>query len=161
MIIKLSAETSFDLTSVQRILLEYKSLNTVKFLCMTKVSVILLDDTWTTIDEFSKNVIRQKIHYFLFNREIPTLQNIISAVAELTVMSVYFKMDINVQTVKRTLIYFHEKKKQNSVLTDREDLITWRRNYLKDIRKYREGKRTIYGWNLVRHGTLYSNSMGR
>lgn len=36
------------------------------------------------------------------------------------------------------------KRKRCSILTEREDLLVWRQNYLYDIKKYRKKERCIY-----------------
>lgn len=135
---ELSEKSGVGLTSIQRILAEYKSTKTVKSPKMTKVRIKLFD----TIDDFHKTVIRKKVQTFWFNRELPTLQKVLSVVAE----------DKSLPTLKRSSMYkllkelkfVFTRRKQNSVLRDRDDLIICRRNYLKDIRQYREEGRTIY-----------------
>lgn len=94
------------------------------------------------IDDFDKNAIRQKIHMFWRNRDPPTLNKIMNAVSE----------DDSLPTLKRTTMYTllkdlnfeYTKRKRNSYLTEREDLIIWRRNYLRNIKAYREEGRTLY-----------------
>jgi len=41
-------------------------------------------------------------------------------------------------------LFIYTKRKQNSVLSEREDLIVCRRNYLRSIKAYREEGRTLY-----------------
>lgn len=75
-------------------------------------------------------------------RELPTIDKILHEVNE----------DPSLPNFKRTSLYniikkldfVFAKRKRCSVLTEREDLIVWRRDYLYDIRKYRKEGRTIY-----------------
>lgn len=72
---------------------------------------------------------------FWLNRDSPTLDKIIKAVSE----------DDSLPTLKRTTIYSllkhlnfqYTKRKQNSYLTEIDDLILWRRNYLRSVEAYR------------------------
>lgn len=41
-------------------------------------------------------------------------------------------------------LFFIKKRKRNSVLTEREELTSWQRNYMYDIRKFREKNRPFY-----------------
>jgi len=40
--------------------------------------------------------------------------------------------------------FVYTKRNRNSALTEREDLVLWRREYISQIRRYRQEGRTIY-----------------
>ncbi|KAE9522234.1 hypothetical protein AGLY_017372 [Aphis glycines] len=94
------------------------------------------------IDDFDKNAIRQKIHGFWYRHKIPTLNKVLVAINE----------DSSLPTLSRTGLYRllgnlnfeFTKRQRNSALTEREDLIMWRRNFIRNIRLYRSEGRTIY-----------------
>ncbi|XP_050507899.1 uncharacterized protein LOC126885381 [Diabrotica virgifera virgifera] len=94
------------------------------------------------INEFAKNIIRRKIHGFFFKKEIPNLNKILQEV----------KDDPDLPNIGRTklwevlkeLNFRWEKSDRKSVLIDREEIICWRRHYLRSIRKFRAEGRPIY-----------------
>ncbi|XP_029659120.1 uncharacterized protein LOC115233052 [Formica exsecta] len=76
------------------------------------------------------------------NKELPTLAKVLRAVNN----------DENLPNFKRTnfwkllkdLNFVFIGRRRNSVLTERDDLILWRRNYLRAVKKFREEGRPIY-----------------
>jgi len=94
------------------------------------------------IDVLNRNELRQKVHSIWLRRELPTIDKVLLEV----------NRDPSIPNFKRTGMYniikksnfILTKRKRCSVLTEREHLIAWRRNYLHDIRKYRKEGRSIY-----------------
>lgn len=135
---ELMSETGLGKNSIEKTISEYKSQKTISSPNIKKQrpKIIYL------IDDFDKNAIRQKIHMFWRNRDPPTLDKIINAVSN----------DDSLPTLKRTTMYAllkdlhfeYTKRKQNSYLTERENLIIWRRNDLRSIKAYQEEGRTLY-----------------
>ena len=94
------------------------------------------------IDEDVKSIIRRKVHNFYFNREIPTLDKILNAVKEdETLPNVGRK---KLWRILHQLNFSWEKHNRKSMLLDRQDIIFWRRQYLRDMSRYRSEKRTIF-----------------
>ncbi|CAI6359323.1 unnamed protein product [Macrosiphum euphorbiae] len=101
---------------------------------------IIIINMFKDITSKTSNV-KQKVHAIWLRRELPTIDKILYEVNE----------DPSFPNFKRTSLYNIIKKldfvfterKRCSVLTEHEDLINWRRNYLYDVPKYRE-KGTIY-----------------
>ncbi|XP_008179338.1 uncharacterized protein LOC103311654 [Acyrthosiphon pisum] len=87
--------------------------------------------------DYDKKYIR-----FWLRRELPTIDKILVAVNEDPSLP-NFKRTTLYSTIKK-LDFVFEKRKRCSVLTEREDLIVWHRNYLYNIRKYRQEGRQIY-----------------
>lgn len=93
-------------------------------------------------DNLDKNALRQKIHSFWLRNELPTIDKILQAVND----------DPDLPNFKQTILYSTNKKldfvfikrKQCSVLIEREVLLVSRNNYLYYIRKYREGHFIYY-----------------
>lgn len=48
------------------------------------------------------------------------------------------------QRVLKDLQFEYTKRNRNSALTEREDLVLWRREYISQIRRYRQEGRTMY-----------------
>lgn len=94
------------------------------------------------IDDFSKCAIRRKVHEFFFRNEQPTVEKVLRVVNE----------DDDLPSFKRTTFFIilkklgfkFKKRGRNMFLSDRDDIILWRRNYLRTIKKYREEGRPIY-----------------
>jgi hypothetical protein len=78
----------------------------------------------------------------ILKNEIPTIDKILQAVNDDPARP-NFKRTVLYETIKK-LDFVFTKRKRCSVLTEREDLLVWRHNYLYDIRKYRKKGRCIY-----------------
>lgn len=84
------------------------------------------------IDNFSKCAIRRKVHEFFFRNERPTLEKVLSSVND----------DIDLPNFKRTtfhgvlkkLGFVFSSRGRNMYLSDRDDIILWRRKYLRQIK---------------------------
>jgi hypothetical protein len=87
------------------------------------------------IDEFDKNAIRQKIHDFWRNREVPTIKKMLVAINEDETLPNMKRTSF--QAVLKDLQFEYVKKNRNTALREREDLITWRRRFLTKIKHYR------------------------
>lgn len=138
MITKISQTTGIGSQTISRTISEYKRKKTVSSPNKKRAKKSLFDK----IDDLDRNGLRQKVHGIWLRRELPTIDKILHEVNE----------DPSLPNFKRTTLYniikkldfVFAKRKRCSVLTEREDLINWRRNYLFDIRRYREEERTIY-----------------
>ena len=94
------------------------------------------------IDEDVKSIIRRKVHNFYFNREIPTLDKILNAVQEDETLANVGRIKLG--RILHQLNFSWEKHNRKSMLLDRQDIIFWRRQYLRDMSRYRSEKRTIF-----------------
>lgn len=100
------------------------------------------DDVFDKLDGQNKCAIRRKVHEFFFNNEPPTVDKVLQSVND----------DDQLPNFKRTSMFKILKKLgfkfstrgRNSFLTDRDDIILWRRDYLRKIKKYRSEGRPIY-----------------
>lgn len=134
----LSKATSISYKTIMKTIVEYKKKNTVTSLNTKRVK----PSFFNKFDDLDRNRLRQKVHPIWLRHELPTVSKILFEVNE----------DPSLPNFKRTTLYnvmkklnfVFTKKKRCSVLTDREDLIVWRRKYLYDIRKYCKEGRSIY-----------------
>lgn len=94
------------------------------------------------VDEAARSLIRRKVHSFYFKNEIPTLDKILAAIRE--------EEDIPEMGRKKLWKVLHElnfswqKQGRKSLLIDKEEIICWRRKYLRSIKKYRQEQRNIF-----------------
>jgi len=120
---------------------EYKKTGQLTSPCRIKYRPTILEK----IDDFDKNAICQKIHGFWLRREIPTLSKIVQAVNDdpglLNISCT------SLRWVLKELNFEYTKRRRNSALTVRGDLVAWRQQYIQDIRRYRSEGRTIYYLN--------------
>lgn len=132
---ELTMETGIEKMRIQKIISEYKTICFPKVKKNTRVKIVQIDDV-------HKIAIRQKIHSFWHNHELPTFDKLLKAVNE----------DESLPMLKRKtmflllqeLNFLCTKRNRNCILTEREDLILCRRKYLRSIKKFREEGRTLY-----------------
>ncbi|XP_025209114.1 uncharacterized protein LOC112604348 [Melanaphis sacchari] len=95
------------------------------------------------IDNFDKCLIRQKIHSFWFRHEIPTSKNILFTINnDPDLPSLQFT---SLKKLLKDLNFDYTRWNRNRcALTEKKDIVLWRRKYLEDIRRYRKEGRTIY-----------------
>lgn len=94
------------------------------------------------LDEDTRRAIRRHIHSFFFRNEIPTLQKIFQRIQEDDSLP-----KISQRVLKRTireLNFRYMKRNRKSFLIEKEEIVLWRRNYLKKLREYRRENRKIY-----------------
>ncbi|XP_060834098.1 uncharacterized protein LOC132917396 [Rhopalosiphum padi] len=135
---ELMNETGIGKNSIEKIISEYNTNKPISSPIMKRVRPKIIE----VINDFYKNAIRQKVHSFWLNHDPPTLDKIVNAASK----------DDSLPKLKRTtmynllkdLNYVYTKRKRNSVLSEGEDLVIWRRNYLRSIKKFREEGRTLY-----------------
>lgn len=93
-------------------------------------------------DDFTLSTIRRKVHQFYERGELPTVKSILKSVNEDETLPSFKR-----ETMRRILLdigFRFEKRKHRDLLIDREDIIVWRRSYLRAIREFRRQGRTIY-----------------
>lgn len=134
----LSKKMGLGIFSIKKTLLEHERTGNVTSPNKRKPRVKYNEQ----IDECDRNAIRRNVHEFYFNKELPTLAKVLRAVNN----------DENLPNFKRTnfwkllkeLNFNFINRRRNSILTERDDLILWRRDYLKAVKKFREEGRPIY-----------------
>lgn len=89
-------------------------------------------------DTFSLGALRRKVHSYFLRNEVPTALKIRNNVTN----DPDFKMpSVSIRTLQRFLNdigFAFRKRKQNSALLERDDIIVWRRKYLRTIREMRK-----------------------
>lgn len=138
MVAEISQTSGIGLNSVCSTISEYRKTGAVTSPNKARNKKCLFD----IIDDLDRNGLRQKVHSFWLRKELPTIDKILRAVND----------DPSLPDFKRTTLYsvikkldfVFTKRKRFSVLTEREDLLVWRQNYLYDVRKFRQEGRTVY-----------------
>jgi len=135
---KISKTSGVGQKTVERTLSEYKAKGTVSLPNKKKVRKTVIDKT----EDFDQNAIRQKVHNFWFNRQIPTLNKIVVAVNEDESLPNFSKTSL--RRILKHLNFEYMTKHRNSALIERNDIVCWRRKYLESIKHYRLSGRPIY-----------------
>lgn len=94
-------------------------------------------------DSFTLGALRRKVHQYFMRNEAPTAEKILSDVTSDPDMGL---PKLSVRTMRRLLNdigFAFRKRKRNSALLEREDIIVWRRKYLRTIREMRKQKRYV------------------
>jgi len=93
-------------------------------------------------DEFQRNLIRRYVHSIWLKREIPSRDKIYQLVSK----------DESLPKISRTSLYRvlkdmgfeYIRRSKNSAMTEKTEIVLWRRRFLRDLKKYREEGRHIY-----------------
>lgn len=135
---KISITSGVGQKTVERTLAEYKAKGIVSSPNKKKIRKTVIDKT----EDFDKNAIIQKVHNFWFNRQIPTLNKILVAVNDDDNLPNFSKTSL--RRILKHLNFEYIKKKRNSALIERNDIVCWRRKYLESIKHDRLSGRPIY-----------------
>ncbi|XP_022160092.1 uncharacterized protein LOC111026344 [Myzus persicae] len=136
---ELSKELGIGATTISTTITEYNNSKTVISPSKTRIKTSFRD---TYYEEFERNVVRRHVHSFWFKREIPTVDKIHKAVSD----------DDSLPNISRTNLFRllkdmefrYSKRSRNSALTEKTEIVLWRRRYLEQLRKYRDEGRHLY-----------------
>lgn len=95
------------------------------------------------IDEDIKTGIRRQVHCFYFNKEIPTLDKILGALKEDQNLGPTISRKKLWETLKE-MNFRWEKQNRKSLLIEKDEIICWRRTYLREVKKFRGENKNIY-----------------
>lgn len=124
--------------TVYSILSEQKETNTLKSPVKKRARLSMINK----FDELDKCAIRRKVHSIYLNNDYPTLNKIMTLC----------EADEDIPTFKRTTLHkiLHDlgfefnKQDSRTLLMEREDIVLWRRKYLRQIKEHRKANKTIY-----------------
>lgn len=129
MITNISETIGIGYHTVRKTIAEYKTTKCVKSPNRKKQKPSVVDK----IDDLDKNDIRRKVHSFWLNRELPTFPKILIAINEDETLP---NIKETLRIVLKSLKFKFTKRKRNSILMERGDLVSWRRKYLSSIRRF-------------------------
>lgn len=89
-----------------------------------------------------KENIRRIVHSFFFEKKIPTLRKVLSRMREQDHLPLIGKSSLD--KVMEDLQFKYRKNQRKSMLLERSDIVCWRRDYLRQIKRHRLDGRTIY-----------------
>lgn len=115
MLLEISKSSGIGQRTIQTTLSEYESQGTVSSPSKERFRPTIIEK----IDEFDKNAIRQKIHNFWRNREVPTIKKMLVAINEDETLPNMKRTSF--QAVLKDLQFEYVKKNRNSALLERED----------------------------------------
>lgn len=121
-------------TIVGSVIKQYKESKTITIPRKTRTKKSILD----TMDDFDKNAVRK----IWFARQIPTIDKIFQAVSSNDSLPSISRT--NLFRLLKSLNFRYTKWSRNSALTERNELVEWRRRYLREIEQYREEGQHIY-----------------
>jgi len=93
-------------------------------------------------EDFGQNIIRQKVHSFWNNREIPTLNKLLVAGNKDDNFPTFSKSSL--RRILKHLNYEYLQTNRNSALIERNDIVCWRRKYMELVTHHRFNGRPIY-----------------
>lgn len=95
-----------------------------------------------TVDEEAKTSIRRTIHSFFFRNELPTLQTVLEALSDHELVPKMGKETL--RKILHEMKFTYGKVDRKSILIERQEIIAWRRNYLRKIDEFRKLKKKLY-----------------
>uniref|UniRef100_A0A1Y1JY26 Tc1-like transposase DDE domain-containing protein n=2 Tax=Photinus pyralis TaxID=7054 RepID=A0A1Y1JY26_PHOPY len=93
-------------------------------------------------EESTKTSVRQIIHNFFYHSELPTLDKILKEINSREDLPQMCRSSL--YKLMKQINFKYLKRSRKSVLIERDDIIRWRRKYLKAIKQYRNEGRAIY-----------------
>jgi len=106
--------------------MEYKTTHTFSAPKTNKTLVNRID----FVSDFEKNI-RRKVHQFFFTNELPTRDNILMEVNNDPVIPNFKTLTFHKLLMKLNLKY--QKCERNSLLINRDEIVLWRRYFLKKL----------------------------
>jgi len=135
---EISKELGIGSTTISKTIMVYNRSKTVISPNRTRVKI----SARIIFDEFARNQVRRHVHSFWYNREIPIVDKIYQAVSD----------DDSLPPISRTGLFRllkdmgfrYSKRSGNGALTEKNEIVLWRRRFLRDIRKYQKEGRHLY-----------------
>jgi len=134
----ISKELGIGEKTISNTIKEYRESKTVS----SPNKVRIHKNVTSKTDDFDKHAIRRKIHNLWLNRELPTLDKILLTVNDDESLPSFSRATLH--RLLKSMDFVYTKRGRNSALLDSNDLILWRRRYLRDINRYREEGRPLY-----------------
>lgn len=95
-----------------------------------------------SFDDFQRNTVREHVHSIWFKREIPTLDKIHQVVSADGCLPPISRT--NLFHLLKEMDFHYTKRGRNSALVEKNKTVLWRRQYLENIKKYRDEGRHVY-----------------
>lgn len=138
MIKQISIECGLGQKTVAGALSEYRNKGTVTSVVKKRIRQKVTDKIY----DFDQNAIKQKVHEFWLNRQLPTFNKILKAINEDPGLPNLSQPSL--RSVLKHLNFEFIRKSRDSVVIERNDVVCNRRKYLETIKHYRQLNRPIY-----------------
>lgn len=99
-------------------------------------------DIFDKCDDFDKGVIRRKVHNFFLRNEIPTLNKVLQSLNADDDLPKFTRSSL--YRLLRKLGFVYSNRTRKAALIERDDIVLWRRKYLREIKKIRKSGQKIY-----------------
>lgn len=135
---EISKELGIGSTTISKTIMVYNRSKIVISPNRTRVKI----SARIIFEEFARNLVRRHVHSFWFKHEIPTVDKIYQAVSN----------DDSLPPISRTGLFRllkdmgfkYSKRSRNGALTEKSEIVLWRRQFLEDLRKYQKEGRHLY-----------------
>lgn len=135
---KVASKTGVCGRSIYRIIREYKDKHEFSEPKTNQNRTNIID----SVDEFDKNAIRRKVHQYFFRSELPTIDKVLRDVNEDNDLPNFKKTTF--YKLLKSLNFNYEKRGRSSMLIEKDEIVIWRRDYLRKIKDYRNKNQKIY-----------------
>jgi len=132
-------ETGISVCTIRKIISEYEANGTVE---SPRRSRPRQRTIFNCLDEFDRNAIRMKVHSIYLRGEIPNLDKVLREINDDDTLPNFSRTSLF--RVLKKLNFVYKRRSRDCMLIDRDDIICWRRNYLRKLRQYRAEGRKIY-----------------
>jgi|SRR5579872_2984095 len=94
------------------------------------------------LDEDVKLIIRRKVHSFYFKKELPTLDKILRELSQDDTIPLISRKLL--WTTLKELNFAWEKHNRKALLLESDEIVCWRRKYLRSIKQFRNEQKKIF-----------------
>ncbi|XP_050516660.1 uncharacterized protein LOC126891526 [Diabrotica virgifera virgifera] len=129
--------TGVSATTVERIVRELKSTET-----LSAPKTRQRGRRSFHLSESQMSIIRRTVHTFFLENKLPTIKSVKVKLQENDMIPQMGRETL--RKVLHKLNFRYMKRCRKSILIDKEEIVSWRRRYLRSIRNYRVSKRKIY-----------------
>lgn len=126
----ISKQLGIGQRTVSNVISEYNSKKTVTSPSKTRIKPSFKDK----FDDVQLNTVRRHVHSFWYEKTIPTLDKILQVVKDDDSLPDISRM--NLQRLLKFMDFEYTKRSRNSALIEKDEIVVWRRRYLRAIRKY-------------------------
>lgn len=131
-------QTGVGTASVYRIRKQINQNNDLKSPSKTRNRCPLPDK----YDDFTKSAIRSKIHQFFIRNELPTVKKILAEINGDDDLPNFSRSTL--QRLLKVMKFKYVSRSGRAIIIDRDDIVLWRRKYLRSIKQLRTEGRKIY-----------------
>ncbi|KAL2735582.1 LOW QUALITY PROTEIN: uncharacterized protein V1478_003222 [Vespula squamosa] len=97
------------------------------------------------LNDSDRNKIKQMIHQLFYLNQLPTTENVLKIVND-HISLLNLKKNMLCKLLLKDMNFKYEKIGRYSFINDKEEIVLWRRNYLRKIKEFREAKKEYIFW---------------